>query len=367
MAARKGHGRRPNGTGWLTRRKDGRWQSALPVAGGKVAYFYGRTQAEALAKLEEAKRRVAGGAPAIPPRETCADFFPRWLATKRGAIEGASQREYAAAIRLHIAPALGAVPVAKLTPQHVQAFYDNLGARRSPATVHKLHNGVMYPALALAVRWGLATRNVAALVELPKLGAAKRRALSRDEARRFAEAVAGDELEALYLLALTTGMRQGELLGLRWADVDLDGGVLAVRQQYKRLEDGRGMGRPKSEAGRRMIALTPFVVASLRRHKERAGAGELVFADAAGGPIHPETLRRVHFYPLLARTGLPRVVFHELRHSAATILIAAGVPLSVVSRLLGHSSVRITDSVYGHIAVEDQAPATAAMGRLLGD
>jgi integrase len=192
--------------------------------------------------------------------------------------------------------------------------------------------------------------------------------LSRDEARRFAEAVAGDELEALYLLALTTGMRQGELLGLRWADVDLGGGMLAVAQQYKRLEDGRGMGKPKSAAGRRAIALTPFVVGSLRRRRAacRCG-GDLVFCGPAGAPLQPEVLRVRHFYPLLERAGLPRVVFHELRHSAATILIAAGVPLAVVSRLLGHASIRITADLYGHIAVEDQAAATAAMGRLLSD
>src|SRR5262245_4857613 len=286
--------RRPNGSGWLSRRKDGRWQSALPGPDGKVSYFYGRSQAEALAKLEEAKRRREGGGPALPP-QSFADHLTKWLESKRASLSGASYREYETDIRKHVVPHLGRVPVARLTPGQVQGLYNRLGATLAPATIHRIHNGVVYPSLEQAARWGLIARNVAALVELPKLAPAPRRALSREEARAFAAAIAGDRLEALYLLALTTGLRQGELLGLRWLDVDADAGVLTIRQQWKRAYRGREMGAPKSGAGVRQVALAAVALEALRRRRaaqaeERLRAGRawrdlgLVFSGLTGGP-----------------------------------------------------------------------------------
>jgi len=272
----------------------------------------------------------------------------------------------------HAIPALGKRPLARVEPQDLQRLYsrkleEGLAAR----TVGKLHV-VLHRALQDAVRWGLVGRNVCDAVRPPKVHAQEMRTLSPDEARQFLAAAEGDALEALYVLAITSGLRQGELLALKWQDVDLEAGQLQVRRTIARV-NGRGFveQEPKSARSRRSIALTPLAVDALRRHRARQlerrmialvwEENDLVFANEVGRPIEAQNLVRRSFHPLLKRAELQRVRFHDLRHTAATLLLAQGVHPKVVQEMLGHSTVSLTLDTYSHVMPNMQAEAAAKM------
>ncbi len=217
-------------------------------------------------------------------------------------------------------------------------------------------------------------RNVADLVDPPKVQRQEMKVLSGEQARVLLETAKGDRLEALYILAITTGMRQGELLALRWRDVDLEDGTLRVTATMQRISK-RGIcpSEPKTAGSRRQIALTGMAVSALRHHRnrqleERLSAAvmawqdnDLVFCNHYGRPIESSNLTRRSFHPLLAKAGLPRIRFHDLRHTAATLLLRKRVPVKVVSEMLGHSQVGITLNIYAHVLPDMQREATAAM------
>jgi integrase len=200
--------------------------------------------------------------------------------------------------------------------------------------------------------------------------------LSPAQTRTFLEAAQGDRFESLYVLALTTGMRLGELLGLRWQDVDLAAHMLQVRHTLLRLRDGLQLTEPKTARSRRRVALGASAVDSLRLHRSRQAAArlrlgqvwednDLVFANEIGKPVEAGNLLRRSFWPLLAKAELPRIRFHDLRHTAATLLLQQGVHPKVVSELLGHSSIGLTLDTYSHVLPDMQQQAVAAMDRLL--
>ncbi len=194
----------------------------------------------------------------------------------------------------------------------------------------------------------------------------------------FLTVAADDRLEALYVLAVSTGMRQGELLGLRWRDVDLEDGVLRVTGTMQRITNqGIGVSEPKTAGSRRQIARTAQAIAALlRRHRkqseERLGAGaewqdsDLVFCNTLGRPIESSNLVRRSFKPLLKSAGLPALRLHDLRHTAATLLLRKKVPSKVVSEMLGHSNIGITLNIYSHVLPDMQREAVGAMEALLG-
>jgi integrase len=186
--------------------------------------------------------------------------------------------------------------------------------------------------------------------------------LSPDEVRRLLEAASGDRLEALYVLAINTGMRRGELLGLKWSDVDLEGGRLSIRRTLTRTDNGKRvtLGEPKTKGSRRTVRLTQRAIEALRSHLERQlgdieAAGDLyydrglVFTTETGTPINPSNLRQRSFAPLLKRAGLPHIRFHDLRHTCATLLLSKGVHPKFVQELLGHASIAITLDTYSHM------------------
>jgi integrase len=189
--------------------------------------------------------------------------------------------------------------------------------------------------------------------------------LTAEQARSSLKAAQGDRLEALYVLAITTGLRQGELLGLRWQDVDLERRRLQLVRQLKTRQSRRAVLLPE-------LAVTALVDHRARQAAEREQQGGgweehgLVFPNLAGRPLNPNNLRQRSFFPLLARAGLPRIRFHDLRHGCATLLLGEGVHPKVVSDLLGHSQIGITLDLYSHVSATMQAVAAEAMGRLLG-
>jgi integrase len=272
----------------------------------------------------------------------------------------------------------GVVALTKLAPQQVQALYSAKRAGGlSPTTVRHLH-ALLHHALDQALRWDLVARNVTDLVDAPSMSRKDVEALTPDQARALLAEARGDRLEALYVVAVHTGMRQGELLALRWRDVALDVGLLHVRSNLERAEVGVRMGTPKTARSRRTIKLSATSVEALREHRSRQDEErlaradawtdhDLVFPNTVGKPMDGIHLLRREFVPLLERAGLPRVRFHDLRHTAATLMRRAGANVEVVSEMLGHADPTTTIRIYSHVQPGMQQSAVDALDELLRD
>ena len=291
---------------------------------------------------------------------------------------------YSYIARVHISPAMGRIKLKNLTPAHVRSFYgEKSSSHLSRATVKKMHV-VLRRALSQAVSDGLIPRNVAEGVRPPQTGAPGEevRPLNLEECSAFLDAARGERRETLFLLAVHCGLREGELLALRWDDVDLEAAkpALLVRRTLTRGEEGRGYvvgASTKSGKGRR-VRLTRRATGSLRDHRkrqveERMSLGELwrdqdlVFPNGIGSLLNPSNLRNRSFKRIKARSGVrDDLRFHDLRHTFATMLLAAGVHAKVVSEMLGHASITITLDTYSHVLPDMQDSAADAMEAALG-
>jgi integrase len=273
-------------------------------------------------------------------------------------------------------PAFRRVPLAKLNAAQVQTFLNELADRASPQTVRNVH-AVLRRALGQAMRWGILTRNPATLVDLPAARAYDVSGLSFEAARAVLEAVRGDRLEPLVTVALATGLRQGEALALRWTDVDLEGGTLTVRYTLQRAAGIVALAEPKTRRSRRRVTLPGFAVAALRRQRdwfqaqERRVAGRewreggYVFTTTIGTPLHAGDVTK-GFQRRLKAAGLPRMRFHDLRHGAATLMLAQGVHPRVVMETLGHSTIAVTMNIYSHVVPALQREAADRLDAALG-
>jgi integrase len=229
----------------------------------------------------------------------------------------------------------------------------------APATVNKLHV-VLHKALDQAVKWNMIQRNPTKVVKAPRPTPKEMHPLSAEETRKLLEAARGDKLEALYVLAIHTGMRQGELLALKWQDVDLENATVSVRRTLTKNGGRLLLGEPKTKKSRRTIQLTDEAVRALREHLARQvehiqHRGDLyrdeglIFASEVGTLINPTNLRQRSFASLLKRAGLPKIRFHDLRHTCATLLLSCNVHPKFVQELLGHANIAITLDTYSHV------------------
>ena len=338
----------------------------------------GRTRQEAQRRLREVLAGLDRGVLPADDRQTVAQYLNHWLEhVARHRVRPTTFRRYAELVRLHALPQLGGLPLAKLTAQHLERLYAaKLAEGLSPRTVEFLH-AVLRAALKHAVRQGLRATNPTDAVQAPRPRAARLQPLDAEQARRLLQAAQGDDLEALVTLALMTGMREGELLGLRWQDVDLERGRLHVRHTLQWLRGGQWqLAEPKTPRARRTIRLPATAVEALRRQRVRlaelrlrAGPAwadhDLVFPNTSGAPLSASTLQHGLFPRLLARAGLPRIRFHDLRHTYATLALRNGESPKVVQETLGHASVTITLDTYSHVLPEVQEQAAERMERLL--
>lgn len=285
-------------------------------------------------------------------------YLDRWLSAISGAVKERTWVRYEVDVRLHIKPLVGGTKLLKLTPLDVQELYrSKLDSGLSPRIVH----ATLYKALKQAVRWSLVTKNVAGMATPPRSRKKEIRTLTPEETRRLLKAARGERYEALYVLAMTTGMRQGELLGLKWDDVDLVEGVLRVNRT---LWNGETTS-PKTASANRSIRLTGMAVEAL---KEKSGEGEWVFSTGSGTPTNRHNLFNRSWRPLLRRTGLPRIPFHNLRHTAATLLLSRDTHPKLVSELLGHADITTTLNTYSHVIPSMGSKTASAMeALLLGD
>jgi integrase len=363
----------------------GRWVAQATVDAGERRRFYGKTRAEANAKLQAALGAVRAGLPVPTDRLTVAEYLDDWLTGASRALRPSTASTYERHIRLHILPVLGGLPIARLRPEQLDRLYAGLLAKGlSRTSVQHIH-AILRRSLSQATRRGVIARNPTDLVDPPGRDHPEMQVLSIGQARALlATARTGRhaELEALYVLALTTGMRRGELLALRWADVDVVKRTLTVTGTLQRVKHSDGTStleraQPKTKTSMRQIPLTVAAVDALKRHAQgqgqlRAVAGSewidtgLVFTNERGGAVEPRNLLSRSFAPLLSEAGIPHVRFHDLRHTAATLMAAQGVHTKVVSEMLGHASVGITLDLYSHVTPSMAQHAVTAMESLFG-
>ncbi len=365
-----------NGEGSIHKRKDGRWCASISVGLGKRRHFLGKTRPEVAAQLVAALSDRDKGILVTSPRQSVRKFFTAWLVAVQPSLRPRTHVRYEELVRLHVIPDIGSSTIASLTPQRLQRLYTVKLQELSPTTVNHLH-AVIHKALSSAVKWGVASRNVADFVDPPRAAPRAVTTLTSDEARALLTAAAGSRLEALYVLAVTTGMRQGEILGLRWRDVDLDHGMVQIRGSMQALKGvGLHIAEPKTAGSRRHVMLSQRPIEALRRHRVgqaaerlRIGANwednDLVFANEVGRPIAAGNLLRRSFEPLLKRAGLPRIRFHDLRHTSATLLLGQGVHPKIVSEMLGHSKITTTLDLYSHVTPTMQREAVQAFDAIL--
>ncbi len=315
---------------------------------------YGRDKSTVVERLARMRAQALDGMLSGAQRLTVSAFMARWLEdVARPAVSPSTHQLYEGLIRLHINPRAGAVPLSRLTPVHVQAM---LGAMERDGVSPRLRQmalGVLHQALGQALRWGMVPRNVCDAVTRPRAPRQTMQALTPDQVVRFLETAKGDRLEAIYVLAVTTGLRQGELLGLHWDDIDLAGAALRVRHTLHELNGRLWIGEPKTRRARRQVDLPAIAVVALRDHREKMTTeghpDGIVFCDTQGGALRKSNLVRRSFLPLLKRAGLPLIRFHDLRHTAATLLLAQGVHPKIVQERLGHSQVSLTLDTYSHV------------------
>jgi integrase len=343
-------------------------------------WFAHKTRREAEAHLAQIVAAMQGGGWTPPAKVRLGDFLDQWLRDyAAGAVGPVTLRNYADIIRVHLKPALGHLPLSVLSAQAVQSYMSRkLADGLAPVTV-KTHHRVLSQALRCAVKWGLLVRNPAALASPPRQRQHEVRVWDEEQTRLFlGEAKRSSRLYPLYLAAITTGMRAGELLGLRWRDVDLVAGVASVQQTFYRLGGQKLFKAPKTAAARRAIALPGVLVEELRalreeqaEHRRLLGPAyadhDLVFCQPNGRPLHLHNLVRRDFRSLIERAGLPRIRFHDLRHLHASHGARAGVPVKVMQERLGHATPHFTMQVYTHTLAGMQAEAARAIEtRLFG-
>jgi integrase len=319
---------------------------------------------------------------------TLEEYLKTWLGDSiRPCVDPKTYEGYEVACRLHIVPALGHLRLRDLKPARIQAFYSAKSREGLSLRTRQNIHGTLKRALKQAMRWGEIAANPAELVDPPKGLDAKDspesseeiRALTNQEALRLFEAAKGTRLANLYVVAVRTGLRQGELLGLKWADLTLDvsPAVLMLRRSLAEKPGGGFYFTPtKRKSGRRKLALLPEAAEAFRRQQarqaeEKRTAGErwqengLVFPSSIGTPMNRHNLFRRYFKPQLKNAGLPNIAFHDLRHTFATIMLFEwGASPRTVQEMMGHASIKITMDIYGHVMPNHQADEIRRLERL---
>jgi len=360
----------------ITKRKDGRYMARYTVQtpdGPKRKPIYGRKYKEVEKKLAEARGDAVRGLIFDADNLKLSEYLDRWLADSvADTVRPTTFERYEQIVRVHIRPALGNLKLKSVTPAHVRGLYrDKLEVGLSPRTVQYIHV-TLHKALKQALADGLIPRNATEAVRPPQIRKEEIRPLTAEQVKMLFKAVRDDRLESLYILAVHTGLRQGELLGLKWGDVDLEAGTLQVRRTLTTAKGGPVLSAPKTKGSRRTVKLSQTALEILKSHLERQlmeidQAGDLwhekglIFATESGEFLNRHYITTHRFKPLLKRAGLPQIRFHDLRHTCATLLLLKNVNPKIVSEMLGHSSIAITLDTYSHVLPNMQNEAATAM------
>ncbi len=368
--------KRANQEGSMHQMKSGNWRAQVSLYGRRLS-FSAPSQAECRDWIRKTLGKIDAGLTQEIMQLSYGDYLSDWLANIKPTVRFTTFEQYQQISRDYVSPFLGSVKLFELRPSHVQHLYAiHLENGLSVRTVRMVHC-VVHRSLNQAVQMGLLERNPASVVKPPRLQQSEMKFFDEQQVQAFLIAVDAteDRYQALWKLAITTGMRLGELLGLKWIDLDWQKATLQVRRQLKVV---RGGGfrflEPKSKAGLRSILLGQDTLSALREHRdtlyrERGELGDrwqeedLVFPSSVGTPTRPAKIF-VRFKKLLQLAGLPDIRFHDLRHTAASLMLNHGVPLIVVSRRLGHAQPSITLNVYGHMIPSMQEAAAEIMDRI---
>lgn len=374
---------RSNGEGSIYEypESSGIWYAQVRVEGAPPKRRRAKSQREAREKLKQLLAELEQGVDLTIQQPTVEQWCATWLDAFAVNLKPRIKEDYAGVVRRYINDTkLGRRKLSQLTPADVQGWVNDLNRKISAQTVRNAH-ARLHKALAVAVRQRYMTRNVADEIELPSVRTPPIKPLDFEQARALLSVLAGHRWEALYWLALNLGMRQGEILGLSWEALDLNAGTLRVAQQLQRIKGAGGsrefvLQTTKTRAGERLLQLDDDMVALLRAHRqnqeeERDLRGphwknrlNLVFVTDTGAPIHFSDLVK-QFKSALKKAKLPAIRFHDLRHTAATLMLADGVPLVTVSKILGHSSPAITATIYAHALDDQKASAIAGLAKRL--
>lgn len=375
-------GRRGNHEGSIYQRSaDRRWlgvalvgydQFGKPIRKSVTA----KTRNEVVQKLKGLRQRIDEGQPALESNMRVYELFERWYEdVLRHQVAPSAMNNYRSVATHHVLPTLGNKKVTDLTVTDIDRLLSektDLGL--SSSSVRRIR-AVLSQCLDQGIRWGAVNRNVASLTRTPKTVRTEGRTLTPDQAKHLINTLKGHRHEALYGLMLVTGIRRGEALGLMWTDLDFTSGVLRIRRQLKREGGALVTSDTKSARSRRSINLPAPMLAGLLAHSERqqeeqCAAGRswidsgFMFTSLVGSPIEPRNLHR-EFKKVCERAELGNWHLHELRHSAASLMLAQGIQIQVVSRVLGHASIRMTADVYGHILDPDREAAADVTGAML--
>ena len=361
--------RRSTGEGSIGKRADGTYYGTIRLE-GKRRWVYGETRKEVAGKLKALQQKHEEGVHLDADRTTVEEFLERWL---KDVVKHRNKHKtyttYEQTIRSHIKPILGKIALGALRPDHIQTLVNDLAKNKAPRTVRNVR-AVLRQALNQAMRWRYVTFNAAALVETPRIEKFEIQPFSREEARRFMEHLKGHRLEALYLMALFLGLREGELLGLLITNLDLAAGTVKVDGMLQWQEGKLVRTTTKTKASVRILPLPASLLPALKEHLQRQQAtfpkNPYVFASTAGTPLYPRNLVR-QFKGLLEEAGLRAIRFHDLRHTTATFLIARGEHPRTVMDILGHSQISTTLNTYGHILDETRTDAITGLDGFLNE
>ena len=363
MSKKRGHNE-----GSITKRKDGRWQGAVTTGRNEDGsqrrqYVYGKTRSEVSEKINELLHSINTGS-YLDKRDnpTVKEWLYIWLHTyKKNNIKAKTFDQYEGIIRVHLAPTIGEYKLLELKEDKLQQLYNKLYDEGMSARTIQLINVVLHSALKKAMKLGFLLRNVCENVELPKQIKKERRVLSPEEQKILLKELKKTEEGEIYIFALFTGMRRGEVLALTWDDVDMENCIIKVTKGLSRVKTYVNTGdktklvvsEPKTETSKRIIPIVDCLIPLLKKQKEKSYGNEmnLVFPSDAGGYIDPGNYNR-KFYKVIKRAGLPKANPHSLRHSFATRALEAGIDLKTTQELLGHSSIDVTANLYTHALME---------------
>jgi integrase len=381
--------RRGHGEGMAPRlRDDGRWEARVDLGYGLAGTrrrrsVFGKTRRECADKLKEILAdQQKGTLLTDTKRQTVTQYLDDWLLNSvKPTVRASTYASYKQLCALYIIPSLGRIQLTQLAPQQIRAFLNELSKRQgvrtgkalSARTVQYCH-AILRRSLGQAVRLGLLARNPVALIDPPKATRSEAKYLTPDQARTFLASVKGDRLECLYTLAITLGLRRGELLGLTWDSIDTGECILAVSKTLQRVEGKLQFVDPKTARSKRVVVLSNAAMTALKAHRirqleERLLAGSrweeynLVFPNTEGKPYDGGNMVK-EFHKALKRASLPDTNFHSLRHTCASLLLAQGVHMRVVMELLGHSQIAMTMDLYSHVVPELKREAADRMDAL---
>ena len=376
--------RRANGEGNIRKRKDGRWEGRYTVGHdpetGKaiIKNVLGKTQAEVKEKLKKAIEENVGIDYGRAKTYTVGTWLEVWLENyAKIKLRPSTFKTSQGFLKNHIKPQIGSIPLADLTSLDLQRFYkhlldggrvDRIEAKKkpkglAPKTVRNIHQ-MIGSAYNLAIEQYLVTKNPTQGCALPKVEHKEMKTLTADQLGAFFQEARDSGVYELYYLDLATGLRRGELLGLKWTDVDLDRGVLKIQRAISR-QNGKVVEAPlKTKNAYRTLPLSADAISVLKMQKCKVGNSEWVFSSPTGGPMSPDSVLHM-LQRVLKRAGVPRIRFHDLRHTFATMALQNGVDVKTVSSMLGHYSAGFTLDTYAHVTTDVQMKAAQTMGNIL--